>query len=147
MCGTLQLSATEKLVLAEGNLINKDLFIPNLKRDLPVSSHRFIRQERAAWWRSKCPIIKPVVIQAIGFYERGIYIPIPMDFCIAAVVHQALIDNHWVVSILTTDTEKVKRLPEVEEVRKLIQPIHHRMPILVRKTDWVKHGTQVEKRI
>ena len=87
MCGSLQLSTSERLYLIADKLLPTRIFYPEPHREVPLSSHRYIRQERLEWWKTKTPIHK-IHLYCKGFFEREAYFEVPEKFAIICAIHQ-----------------------------------------------------------
>lgn len=140
MCGSLQLSATERLIVKAGDMVRCNLVYPPLKRDIPFSEHRFMRAEKLNWWTDKLStqypnlgqnVLHQLTIPCVGFQEQDIHIPIPKHCGVRAYVHPDLYSNRWVISILTIPVDRYYDNKLVERVRQNVIDIHHRMPLVV----------------
>ena len=139
MCGSLQMTWKEKMSVAAGKLLSSKAIYPHPKRDLPFSSHRFIRSEKMNWWKKQNLSMIDVCIEALSFAEKGTWIPIPEGYVIDARVHRSLpgfFDQdgqaRWVISIVTVNPRSVIDLDLIETARAAGR-VHHRMPRLLER--------------
>lgn len=135
MCGSLQLSASERLTVSPGLLLPKKYIIkPSLKAHvlgLPFSGHRFMRSEKLDWWGDKT-LLQPALIRSTGIYEQGKYFALPIGYAMKAMIHKDIMEgtNKWVISILTCESTSNGCSAMVTAFNKRIAEVHHRVPVL-----------------
>lgn len=132
MCGSLQLTAKERMIVAAGQVIPGKFLNPIPRYTIALSSHRFIREEKELWWRERSPVHE-TLLQAVGFYERRAYFAVPLDYKIRCFIHHNIERGDiWVMSIVTTDTNTRTGDDVLEKLKVQVALVHHRMPALVK---------------
>ena len=130
MCGSLQLSATDRLMINAGTILPRTYLRPQPRIDLPFSDHRFIRSERLDWWKTKSRM-KELLLLVKGFYEKQVYyFPIPDGYAIQSIAHDALYERKIVISILTTSPELITGDENIDSIYREVSKVHHRVPVI-----------------
>lgn len=129
MCQKIKSQDGRVFEVSAGSTIPKELIYRNgiqVKTDLNMSSHRFIRHEkigttsdgkiRTIGW--KVPeLMIPVQIKVSAFEEKGEWFDVPEGMAMHAYFHRGNIHNQYVISIATTESN--------DEIMR----VHDRMPL------------------
>jgi hypothetical protein len=162
MCGRIcRASDNHTVMVTAFAKVSKDLLFDrntgnHPKWDVILSGNKFIRIENLKWWEQKCrgKMIE-VLLDVDQFSERNTVLrdsvrragrklrgelpmvdfQIPKGYKILAKIHSQPLSKHWVLSILTVDSNTAAGStndPKLKELYTETGKVHHRSPVIIK---------------
>lgn len=130
MCGSVRMSWMEQAIFLDpGSMFPNQAIYPNPNFEVRMSQNRFIRDDSINWWKRQMPLY-PVALKIESYDEKGNKIVVPEGYGFKGYIHREG-DKH-VLSIVTIDPARTYEDSNINEVAKVVRPIHNRMPMLIK---------------